>query len=629
MKTVVLDCETDGLHNPTRVWCIVCKDLETGAVNVFREPDKQPKEFLDYCADVDLYIMHNGLGFDCWAISSLVSAWHWDVRGVCDTLVLSRLFNYDIDGGHSLEAWGRRLDSPKIDYHDFSKLSDDLVKYCIQDVELTARLYAHLTAAVDLEQWQTAIDIEHYSAYLCHVMKLTGFAFNIKEAKSLHDKIIDRLTFLDREIKDAFPPKAVLLREITPQLTKFGTLHKKDFKWIEQRPDGSIDLTPYSAGSPFSLIKFEPFNPGSVSQIVERLNKAGWKPTEKTKGHIAFEKTYQRLPQAEKQRRKGELAEWQTWGWKVSETNLDTIPDDAPKAAQLLRERLILDRRRSTLEEWFQAYSPATGRIHGTIVHIGAWTHRCSHQAPNMANIVSTDKLYGKEMRSYWTAPENRWLIGVDADGIQLRVLAHYMNDPKFTEALINGRKEDGTDAHSLNRRALGDVCRTRDIAKTFIYSWLLGAGVGKTAEILGCSTGKAKVARDGFLKAWPALAFLRDVIIPADAQRGFFVGLDGRLVGCNSEHLMLSGYLQNGEAVVMKKAMSIWYPILRDKGIDFKLVDFVHDEWVIETRRCIATSQYILKVVTDSIRQAGEVLKLKCPMKGNGQIGQNWAVVH
>lgn len=573
--------------------------------------------------------MHNGLGFDYWAIKRLIPAWPRYYNCVFDTLVLSRLLNYDIAGGHSLEAWGHRLESPKIEFDDYSKISDELVTYCTQDVELTGKLYAHLTSQIDLEQWQTAIDIENSCAYLCQIMKQTGFAFDIEGARSLHTKIKDRLSILDKDIKDAFPPKTVLLREITPVATKYGTLHKKDFKWIAQRPDGSIDLSPYSVGAPFSLVKFVPFNPGSTSQIIERLNKAGWKPTDKTKGHIAFERAYQRLPQAEKARRAAELAEWQTWGWKVSETNLETIPEDAPKATQLLRERLILDRRRSTLEEWFAAYDPTDGRIHGTINHIGAWTHRCSHNNPNLANIVSTDKLYGHEMRAFFRAPEDRWLIGVDADGIQLRILAHYMDDPKFTEALINGKKEDGTDAHSLNRRALGTVCASRDVAKTFIYSWLLGAGTGKTAEILGCSIGQAKTARSSFLSFYPGLQRLREVLIPQDARRGFFVGLDGRLVPCDSEHLMLSGYLQNGEAVIMKKAMSIWYPKLKDIGVDFKLVDFVHDEWVIETRRCIATATYILKVVTNSIRQAGGALNLKCPMKGNGQIGRNWAEVH
>lgn len=610
---------------------IVCKTLETGEVHVFKEPDKDPEEFLACIGSANRIVMHNGIGFDSPALYRLIPNYSVPVGRIFDTLVVSRLLNYSLSGGHSLEAWGHRLDCRKGSVASFDRLTDELVAYCCQDVELTAKLYHYLLSEIDLEQWQAAIDLEHKTAQYCQEMQQTGFSFNYDEARAVFQEITKKLAKLDKDITDAFPPKAVLLREITPSATKHGTLHKKDFKWLErQSPGGDLDLSPYSVGSSFSLIKFEDFNPGSTTQIIERLNKAGWQPTEKTKGHIAFEKEYQRLPSWRKKEQETKLAEWRECGWTVSEENLATLPETAPQAAQLLKERLILDRRRSTLEEWFAAYNPLTKRVHGTINHIGAWTHRCSHNSPNMANIVSTDKPLGKEMRSWWQAPEGRTLIGVDADGIQLRVLAHYMDDPAFTEALINGRKEDGTDAHTLNQRALGDVCRTRDLAKTFIYSWLLGAGVGKTASILGCPTSQAKLARDRFLSAWPRLGILRNEVIPSDARRGFFVGFDGRLVPCNSEHLMLSGYLQNGEAVIMKKAMSIWIPALQKEAIDFKLVDFVHDEWVIEVPDDDPDLHLlVMATVADSIRVAGEELELKCPMKGNGQVGKNWAAVH
>ena len=67
------------------------------------------------------------------------------------------------------------------------------------------------------------------------------------------------------------------------------------------------------------------------------------------------------------------------------------------------------------------------------------------------------------------------------------------------------------------------------------------------------------------------------------DASRGYFDGLDGRKVQCNSEHLMLAGYLQNGEAVVMKHANVLWQKELKGLGIKYNQVDFVHDEWQTE----------------------------------------------
>ena len=97
---------------------------------------------------------------------------------------------------------------------------------------------------------------------------------------------------------------------------------------------------------------------------------------------------------------------------------------------------------------------------------IGAWTGRMAHQTPNTANIPNDldtqgkKKLLGKEMRSLWRAPRYRLFVGVDAEGIQLRVFAHYIDDPEFTEALVKGKKDDKTDPHSLNQRILGGVCK-------------------------------------------------------------------------------------------------------------------------------------------------------------------------
>lgn len=650
MRIAVADIETNRLINPDRIHLIVVKDLLDSQTHIFRNPQDDPEPFLSYAKTVDQWVFHNGISFDCVHINRLLSdpslsgSPVLDHHRAIDTLVLSRLLNYRIDGGHSLEAWGERLGYPKIHFTNFDELTEDMVTYCVRDVEITERLYNTFRRYLEAEEWQCAIEIEHQCAYYCQVMHENGFWFDIEACRALHSDICQQLEVLDNEIKLAFPPRSRLVREITPSLTKHGTLHLKDFKWLP-RDNGGIDLSPYSDGCTFSLIEFEEFNPGSVRQIVERLNEAGWKPTEKTKGHIEALKTYQRAPRNSREKLRERLQEFQKWGWTVSEENLATLPPDAPKPARTLTKRLLLDRRRSTLEEWIAAYErSASGRIHGKFSSIGSWTHRLSHSEPNQANIVRIvlgpdgttpvtgfDGGYGYEFRSMWRAAPGTCLVDVDAEGIQLRILAHYMGDERFTEALVNGSSKDGTDVHTLNQRALGPVCGSRAIAKTFIYSWLLGAGPGKTASILGCSLSEAKEARDQFLEFYPGLQRVREEIIPRDASRGYFVGIDGRRVRCNSEHLMLSGYLQNGETVLMKKALDIWYKRALDAGldpkVDFKLVDFVHDEFVVEAMEGVA--QEIMGYMTESIYLAGEFFNLRCPHQGNGHIGYNWAEVH
>jgi DNA polymerase-1 len=184
--------------------------------------------------------------------------------------------------------------------------------------------------------------------------------------------------------------------------------------------------------------------------------------------------------------------------------------------------------------------------------------------------------------------------------------------------------------------QALGPVCKDRDTAKTFIYAWLLGAGIAKVAQILNCKNNEAKEAVTSFLNRITGLKYLKEEVIPRDANRGYFIGLDGRAVICDSEHLMLAGYLQNGESVIMKRANVLWRNRLLKEKIPFKQVDFVHDEWQTEVPDDLELATYIAKIQADSIRQVGEDLKLNCPMAGSIlnqhkqlAIGANWSITH
>lgn len=644
MIRVVIDIEANGLENPTQVWVIVCKNLDTGEYYVFREVTKNAKElerFLEFARMEITWIGHNILGYDLPVLQRLCGL-NWDVDLTYDTHVLSKLIDYSREGGHSIEAYGLEFGLEKIDFHDWSKYTVEMEEYCRRDVDICEKIYKKYTRYINLPRHQQAIRLEHSFQLVVNELHTNGFYFNKQEAQGLLENVTGQLSTLDEQIRIAFPKKLRLIREVVPALTKHGTLHRKDFRWVS---DG--DLSEYNGG-PFCRCSWEEFNPSSHKQLIDVLSSAGWQPTDKTKTHIELERELNllrikhELDKETELEYNNKLLHLRKYGWKINETNLETLPEDAPAPARTLAQRILLEARRRTLTEWLNLVKDDS-RIHGNFQGLGAWTHRMAHQNPNTANIPTEVKLYGHEMRALWGVDDDHLLVGVDAEGIQLRIFAHYINDPEFTQALVAGKKEDKSDPHSLNQRILGTVCGSRQIAKRFIYALLLGAGLGKLAEILSCSKRQAEEALERILQRYTGFAELKSTRIPQDARRGWFIGLDGRSVRIpgsdvgGRRHLCMSGYLQAGEAVVMKMATLLWMKELREQGIWFKIVNFVHDEWQIEVENNLETAIRVAKIVADSLRKVGELLNLNCPLAGSYwnddlkayTIGRNWAVTH
>lgn len=646
---VIFDIEANGL-NPDKLWCVVCKDIDTGELHVFRnltEDEKERERFIQFYARVTFWCGHNVLGYDFPVLQKLLNL-DAPAAAVIDTLIISRLVDYSRPNGHSLETYGDELGLPKIKFNDFSKYSEELVNYCIRDVEVNYSIYLKYTKVINSKEWTKAIALEHNFQTVVNNLSNNGFSFNTIKANKLLNKVLKELSTLDMDISNYFRPRLKLDRVVTPKATKHGTISLSSIPLAIRKAENG-DLSSYSVDCPFSYCKWVEFNPSSHKQLIEVLIEAGWKPTDKTSTHIDLERQINRLKYQRGDRSLvdiqlkdcyNKLEQLRKTGWKINETNLNTLPDSAPKPARSLAKRILLEARRRTLVEWLSLVRD-DGRIHGKFHGIGAWTHRMAHQNPNTANIPTDAKLYGSEMRSLWQAPRNRLLVGVDAEGIQLRIFAHYINDPEFTEALIKGRKDDKTDPHSLNQRILGSVCKSRQAAKRCIYALLLGAGLAKIAEVLECSESEAKEALDRLLVRYTGWQKLKSEVLPVDGQRGWFYGLDGRKVRIPGDtpgarkHLAMSGYLQNGEAVVMKMACLKWESKLSE--YDAMLVDFVHDEWQTETPNNMAIAINIAKIQADSLREVGEELKLNCPLAGSYwnedlhdyTIGTNWKVTH
>jgi DNA polymerase-1 len=633
----VIDIECNALERPDRIWLVVLKCIDTGEYLKFYDLTKREEErerFIRFIRtwhqDGHLLIGHNILGYDwpvlCTLLELDTSA---SLGDVIDTLVISKLVDYSRDG-HSIEDYGKEFGLEKGKFSDFSKYSQEMEDYCVRDVDICHKIYSKYSRYINNPDHRSSIDLEQWFQLVVNNLHDNGFCFNATRARSLLQKVELELSILDKDILDAFPPRLKLIREIHPKVTSYGTLNRTDFRWVT---DG--DLSDYNGG-PFCRCHWSTFNPSSHKQIIQVLNEAGWSPVDKTKTHI----------DAVRAKDKDKLKELQKTGWKVNETNLDTLPPGAPKPSRLLARRILLESRRRTLTEWLELVH-TDGRIHGRFYGIGAWTHRMSHQNPNTANIpnefdtAGKKKLLGKELRSLWCAPKGRLLVGCDAEGIQLRIFAHYINDKEFTDALVRGKKEDKTDPHSLNQRILGSVCKSRAAAKRFIYALLLGAGLGKLSEILDCSQIETEEALGRLMGRYEGWAILKSTVFPKDARRGYFVGLDGRKVRIPGDsdgtrrHLAMSGYLQCGEAVCMKMATRYFFSLLPQ--YDAKLVNFVHDEWQVECGKSLDKAVELGHIMADSLRKVGEDLKLNCPLAGSFYnddlkdytIGTNWSVTH
>ena len=135
---LVFDIETDGLYfHATKIWCLVAVD-ENNKVYSFT-PNKI-KEGIELLKSADKIIGHNIIGFDIPVVNKFFGSDLFKNCKITDTLVLSRLLNPILEGGHSLKNWGTKLGQSKIEFEQFDYLSDDMLKYCRNDVALTEKL---------------------------------------------------------------------------------------------------------------------------------------------------------------------------------------------------------------------------------------------------------------------------------------------------------------------------------------------------------------------------------------------------------------------------------------------------------------------------------------------------------
>jgi len=576
---IAFDIETDGL-NPTRIHCIAAKVIGQDRTE-FWTPETV-KFFPAWIVEInaETLIGHNIIGFDLPVLKKLLGFEWWG--NIEDTLVMSRLDNPSREGGHSLAAWGTRMNYPKEVFSDWLDYTPKMKEYCIQDVKVLDKLYRILSSKGMSEK---ALELEHKIAKITHQQTLSGWKFNIRKASSLLALLKEQMFIAEDEVRKVFKPLPVWM----PIKWLGHRTHKKNgemSKNYQAQLDKGTDWHEINGELHWGYYAYPEFNLGSRQQIARYLQHFGWKPKQFTElGTII-----------------------------VSEAVLETI--EIPEG-KLIAKYLMLQKRLGMVSSWIDAVDK-DDRIRGKVNTCGAVTGRMTHSSPNLAQVPAVYSPYGEECRELFTVEEGYKLVGMDASGLELRMLAHYMNDEDYTNEVIHG------DIHTANQKAAN--IDTRDNAKTFIYAFLYGAGSHKLGKIVGGKMEDGRRLQRDFLNNTPSLRILRNKVIKR-AESGYLTGLDGRLLHIRSPHAALNTLLQSAGAIVMKKAVIILDHFSRVYKIDYKIVGQVHDEIQVEVQENQA--KLFGDIAVSCLKKAGREFKLNCPLDGNYKIGTTWRDTH
>ncbi len=573
---LIFDIETDDL-NATKIWCIVAQDIDTNKIYKF-PPDKL-EEGYKFLQSAEQLIGHNVLGFDIPMVEKFGNIKLTD--NVVDTLVLSRLFNPTREGGHSLDNWGYRLSYRKIEFEDYQNYSTEMLNYCVRDVQLNTLVYKRLQ--IESRGFsKESVDLEHQVVKIMNQQETNGFKFDSKSATLLLAQLRERLQSVEDEVHKTFKPRWVDDKIVKPYIKKDGSLSKRGLTDDEY----NTCLT-NNDFEPFMRRKLEPFNLGSRKQIGEYLIEMGWKPER-------FTPTNQPI---------------------VDEKTLSQITHI--HEAGLIAEFLLLQKRIAQIDSWIEAVEE-DNRVHGFVIPNGTITGRMTHRNPNMAQVPSLASPYGEECRACWIVDEGYKLVGIDASGLEIRMLAHYMNDEEFINEIING------DVHSSNQKLAG--LKSRNQAKTFIYALMYGAGDEKLGKVVGGNKADGSRIRKHFFANKPSFKSLRDRVQRA-ATKKYLKGLDGRKIYIRNAHASLNSLLQGAGAIVMKQALTLADKWATCNNIDYKFVANIHDEWQVEVKEEYA--DFFGDMAVKSIVESGKHFNLRCPLDGEYKVGGNWSETH
>lgn len=602
-----------------------------------------------------------------------------------DSYYLSMFLNPDRQG-HSIEAFGEMLGLPKIDWREkaielgliernapdgaeFMQWHPEMDVYCGRDVEVNVLVYQYLQ-----KEWQDvygkpfeitdAFKCGQKSFYLMSCQELTGFKFDIDAAKKLAARIQEMMEEIRAEVEPQLPPRPLKKSE-----EKFYTMPAKPYKksgefsaswlsFVEKHSGKQVQDGWEFYGKVYLVIAGSmldvkmPMEMANQDQMKDWFIDQGWKATfwNYQRGPdgkpMRDPQTRQLIPTSPKIQEQGKIC-----------PNLEKMEG---KIVKKVVKWLSLRNRQSVLNGWLEnPRLQMDGRIGAGRTGIAA-THRQKHKVLVNVPKASEKVLLGKEFRSLWIAEDGMLIAAGDAAALEGRVQGHYCfkyDQGATAEELLKG------DVHSKNAFAffghMQDLKQFdlqspdfnkehpvfkpyRDKSKNGYYACMYGCAGPKLASTLGLPVKMGNEKLEAFWDANPATKALKENLEKYWTTVGrekYLPAIDGRMLCTRKKSALLNTIFQSCGGIAMDYAlcfMDSWLgqmywkdrkPYYIYKGYTVRRIGFWHDEAEFECDEEIAHE--ISAMIEKAITKAGEYLKIKVPLAGEGKVGKSWMETH
>lgn len=624
---IIVDFETDGLLDTlTKVHCMVAYNTIT---DKYMSIDCTQKDyisriidFLTICPEISC---HNGIEFDLQILKKL---YNYEYKGkYFDTLLGSRILWPDIDmakysdelskiksvkNPHSIESWGIRFGISKPKHEDWTKFSPEMLHRCKEDVRIQTQLYLKIQEKIkELQAINKHIDlqltfsIEHETWNLIEKQCAYGWYFDDKLAFDLVEELTNTINIIENQLIPKLPMQLEQPYDVPCKAFKAnGQITKFAAEWVKEKQ--------YQVYGDFSRIKIEKFNLRSSNQLKVYLLSKGWEPEEynfkKDKHNKAVKDKYHKqintsakLPDT--------IEKWETVAREIGDETITLIAEHH-KAAH----------RRSQIQGLIKNMNLTDHRIHGKVIACGTNTARMRHSVIVNIPKAKLNVYYGKQMRSLFTCPDDKVLLGIDAKALEARCEAHYVYpfDKEAALELIDG------DIHTHNSKLFET---DREHAKSGKYAILYGCSAGKLARTLNKPNSFAKKLYDNYWDGNPGLKKLKLLVEQTYDNNGFLKGIDGRPLFIRYKHALLNTLFQSCGSIIMKLAYNLLDKSLKQAILNYRYLGFFHDEFIIEADP--KDVEQIKELALKAMLESGKQLTINVPIEGDVKIGRTWADIH